>query len=1335
MKKLNLFIIAFLIAFVSLAQKARTISGNITANTTLFSDTIYTLDGYVYVKNNAMLTIQPGTIIKGKSGTKATLIVTRNGMINANGTATRPIVFTSDKAAGQRSKGDWGGIVVLGKAVINRPTDCSTCPGAAVAAAEAGIQAAVEGDVDNTAGDALYGGNDNNHNSGVIRYVRIEFAGTVITPGNEINGLTMGGVGKATQISNVQVSFTDDDAFEWFGGNVDAKYLVSYRNVDDDLDTDFGFTGKIQYAVVLRDSLLYDIGSGPTTNGFESDNDGTGSEAQPFTDPTFSNITVLGPLANGTALTYSNSFQNGARIRRNSSTSIFNSIFMGWNDALFIDGARSVNKHQNDTLLYKNNLLAGNIRAVNASTSGGSNPALTRAKIFANANDSLASAAGVLTNPFNYLAPDFTPAAGSPALTGAAFTGAKISDPFFTPTTFRGAMGSENWTECWCNFNPNQANYDVAPLNLLPLTYDAGKDSTICSGRSLVIGQNLTGAYKATWFPAAGLSSTTAARPTANPTATTKYYVTVRDTITGCSLMDSITVTVNPTPAASFTSAAGTGAGVINFTNASTNATTYSWNFGDGNTSTAQNPSNTYISNGTYTVTLTAINGACTNVTSRQINVTGIASPTRAFSGDITGNTTFYNDTIYYINGYVYVKNNATLTIQPGTIIKGNANKATLIVTRNGKIEANGTKNQPIVFTSSKPAGQRSKGDWGGLVILGKATINRPTDCSTCPGAAIAAAEAGIQNAVEGDVDNTAGDALYGGTDDNHNAGTLRYVRIEYAGTVITPGNEINGLTMGAIGKQTKIEYVQVSFADDDAFEWFGGNADAKYLVSYRNVDDDLDVDFGFSGKVQYAIVMRDSLLYDIGAGPTTNGFESDNDGSGSEAKPFTDPTFSNITVLGPLANGTALTYSNSFQNGARIRRNSSTSIFNSIFMGWNDALFIDGARSVNKHQNDTLMYKNNLLAGNIRAINASTSGGSNPALTRSKVFANANDSLASAAGVLADPFNYVNPNFAPAAGSPALTGASFTGARISDPFFTPTSYRGALGADADSNWTNCWCNFDPQNANYNSAPINNPGALANFTAPATSSSLKVDFVNSSSNATSYSWDFGVSNASNDTSSAANPSFTYPANGKYTVTLIARSKCGNSVKTFEVTVNDVSILPVVDFTYVQTNTTGSRELTFTNATVEKGLTIDYTWRFGDGATATTKNATHTYAANGNYTVTLIASHIYGIDSVSKTINVVATNVAEQAALFNNFVVYPNPTREMVFVDFGLNQTEEVSISVMDLTGKEIINIPASRFNAGKHTLEIGTSMLSEGMYMVRISGAASALTSRLVIIK
>lgn len=380
-------------------------------------------------------------------------------------------------------------------------------------------------------------------------------------------------------------------------------------------------------------------------------------------------------------------------------------------------------------------------------------------------------------------------------------------------------------------------------------------------------------------------------------------------------------------------------------------------------------------------------------------------------------------------------------------------------------------------------------------------------------------------------------------------------------------------------------------------------------------------------------------------------------------------------------------------------------------------------------------MYKNNLLAGNLRAVNSSTSGGSNPGLTRSKIFANANDSVASSAGVLVDPFNYNNPNYMPAAGSPAASGASFSGARISDPFFTPTSYRGALSPIADSNWTNCWCNFDPQNANYNSAPINNPGATANFTAPATSSALKVDFLNTSSNATSYFWDFGVTGSSADTSSLASPSFTYSANGTYTVTLIARSKCGNSVKTMNIVVNDVSILPAVDFTYTQSTTTGSREFTFTNTTVEKGLTIAYTWYFGDGGTANTKDATHSYAANGTYNVSLVAQHIYGRDSVTKTINVIATSLAEKLAAINSYSVYPNPAKDLVNVDFDLVSGNNVSVELVDIAGKTVAALPVMPYTAGKNSVQLSTDNLSQGLYFVRINTSEATVTGRLVIIK
>jgi PKD repeat protein len=1334
MKKVLYIITISLMTVLSVsAQKTRTIpAGEITANTTWYKDTMYTLDGYIYVKN-ATLTIQAGTIVRGGDpAKKSSLVITRTGKLNAIGTASQPIVFTSGKAAGQRAPGDWGGIVLLGQAVINRPTDCSTCPGTAVASSLPGIQNAIEGDLDNANGDGLYGGNDNNHSSGTLAYIRLEYGGVVITPGNEINGLTLGGVGSGTTLHHIQVTQANDDGFEWFGGNVDAKYLVSNRNIDDDLDTDFGFTGRVQYAVVIRDSSWYDIGSGPTTNGFESDNDGSGTEATPYTNATFSNITVVGPLANGTALSSPTSFQNGLRIRRNSSMSLFNSIVMGWPAGLFVDGTRTGEKFVNDSMMFRNNILAGNLTNVNASSA---NATAVRTKVVAGGTDTTFAASSLLTNPFYYTAPNFLPLAGSGALSGASFTTApRISDAFFTPTTYRGAMGTDDWTQCWCNFDPQNTNYNNGPINNAPV-YDAGNDSTICAGKSISIGKVLTGTLKATWSPSTGLNNVNAAMPTASPLTTTKYYVTIKDTVSGCSMLDSITVTVTPNPVADFTSANGTN-GTVNFTSTSTGATSYVWNFGNGATSAAQNPSNTYTSNGTYSVSLTTTNGTCANTITKLVTVTGINSPTRAITGDITTNTTWYRDTIYTMNGYVYVKN-ANLTIESGTIVKGGANRGTLVITRTGKLFANGTKNQPIVFTSNKAIGSRAPGDWGGIVLLGQAVINRPTDCSTCPGTAVAATIPGIQNAIEGDLDNAAGDGLYGGNDNNHSSGSLTYIRLEFGGVVITPGNEINGLTMGGVGKGTTIHHIQVTQANDDGFEWFGGNVDARYLISNRNIDDDLDTDFGFTGRVQHALVLRDSSWYDIGTGPTTNGFESDNDGSGTEATPYTDATFSNITVVGPLANGTALSSSTSFQNGLRIRRNSSMSLFNSIVMGWPAGLYVDGDRSGNKFATDSLLFNNNILAGNLINVNASSKPSASVVLT--KILASGSDTMSSANGLLVNPFDYNNPNFTPVAGSAATSGASFTSAtRISDAFFRPTTYRGAMDVNPDSNWTNCWCRFDPQNENYTSAPVNYPASLASFSL-ANPSGRTVNFTNNSSLATSYAWDFGVTGSTTDTSSEMSPSFIYPANGTYVVTLTAKSICGNSVKTETVVINDQSSNPIANFSFAQSTGTGTNDFTFTNTSDEKGFTTTYLWDFGVSSsttdTSTAKNPTFTFPASGVYDVKLVAIGQFGSDSITKTITAFSVNVKEVSTTINHISLFPNPTSGIVNVNFNTSKSEAVTIFITDISGRIVKSIPTTTYNSGMNNVIMDASDLNNGLYFVSIRSTNFNKTTRLLIAK
>jgi hypothetical protein len=297
----------------------------------------------------------------------------------------------------------------------------------------------------------------------------------------------------------------------------------------------------------------------------------------------------------------------------------------------------------------------------------------------------------------------------------------------------------------------------------------------------------------------------------------------------------------------------------------------------------------------------------------------------------ITRNTTWLSSRVYVISGPIYVKSGVTLTIQPGTLIKGNAlaSNSCLIVSRGGKINAQGTSSNPIVFTSSKGVGQKNLGDWGGIILLGKAKINAIGGVANIEGLAAA-------------VDNE-----YGGTDDEDNSGVFSYCRIEFGGYIFSPDKEINGLTMGGVGRKTKIDHIQTSFINDDAFEWFGGTVNCTHLVSYRNLDDDMDTDFGYSGTVQFGLVIRDKNYFDPSSGSTSEGFESDGEGVGSDSTivPRTKAVFSNITLIGPGRNDVVGSVNAKFQRCIRIRRNSNLRIFNSVFTDFPNGLHFDGDR------------------------------------------------------------------------------------------------------------------------------------------------------------------------------------------------------------------------------------------------------------------------------------------------------------------------------------------------------------------------------------------------------
>lgn len=239
--------------------------------------------------------------------------------------------------------------------------------------------------------------------------------------------------------------------------------------------------------------------------------------------------------------------------------------------------------------------------------------------------------------------------------------------------------------------------------------------------------------------------------------------------------------------------------------------------------------------------------------------------------GSITQDTVWRSGSTYLLNGLVFVEGSATLSIEPGTRILGNPGSA-LIVTRDAHLNARGTAEQPIVFTSVKPAGQRARGDWGGVVLLGNAPVNTSVGY------------------VEG-IDRADPRGSYGGTNDTESCGILTYVRIEFAGNEISKDNELNGLTLGGCGSGTILRFVQVHMGLDDGIEFFGGSANLSNIVITRADDDGLDWDRGWTGSGQFIVIQQDAQSGD-------SCVEADNQKKDPNAMPRSAPSLSNVTLI-----------------------------------------------------------------------------------------------------------------------------------------------------------------------------------------------------------------------------------------------------------------------------------------------------------------------------------------------------------------------------------------------------------------------------------------------------
>ncbi|MCT1532687.1 hypothetical protein M3B46_16905 [Sphingobacterium daejeonense] len=413
-------------------------ANGIIQKTFLSKDTIWQADGVGFVKPGSTLTIQAGTyIVAGVTkaypdqttgetqNIKGVIVVPKTAKIMAVGTATEPIVFTSDKAAGQRAPGDFGGLVILGQSITNQPTNTRI----------EGIPVPIE------AVDVTYGGSIAADNSGTLKYVRIEFAGFNLSPNNEINGLTLGGVGSGTTLENIQVSWGKDDAFEFFGGTVNAKYLVALSTDDDDFDFDHGYSGTIQYALSLKDpnSTNSTSGGSSDSNGLESDNNAAGTAHATTTRPVLKNFTFIGIQTPATA---KSKLKYGNRWRRASSMNITNSIIAGYDiGASFESITTTGSVFSNNVVHAYTNPFNGTVPGTgNATGSGSSTTAASVYLKFEGGNDIFYTTSTAST---------FEPANLIPLPTSPAYGDGS--------TTYKGAFNPSSstlWTDTWTQFAP-----------------------------------------------------------------------------------------------------------------------------------------------------------------------------------------------------------------------------------------------------------------------------------------------------------------------------------------------------------------------------------------------------------------------------------------------------------------------------------------------------------------------------------------------------------------------------------------------------------------------------------------------------------------------------------------------------------------------------------------------------------------------------------------------------------------------------------------------------------------------------------------------------------------
>jgi hypothetical protein len=405
------------------------------------------------------------------------------------------------------------------------------------------------------------------------------------------------------------------------------------------------------------------------------------------------------------------------------------------------------------------------------------------------------------------------------------------------------------------------------------------------------------------------------------------------------------------------------------------------------------------------------------------VNVPGIPRPVVVVTGEINGTETWTSSNIYVLRGAVFVQQGATLNIPAGTLVIGESGSVgTLIVLRGGRLNAIGTATSPVVFTSDQPIGSRNRGDWGGLIINGRAPINVP----------------GGEAAGEGDT------GVYGGTDPNDNSGTLKYVRVEFSGVEFSPDNELNGIAFQAVGSGGTFDYIQAHGSRDDAVEFFGGTADVKHLIMSNAADDSLDWTFGWTGRLQYVAITQRGDDAD-------NAIEADNNEFNNNLLPRSNPQIYNMTLCGDPDRNEGVEST----RAANLRRGTAFTIRNFLVTGFKTtSLQISDSATTEQVNNGTSQLGAGVIWNMPTPLHSSTT-----AFVNSGRFPGIRTNVDPGVSTT-ECSNHAAPNFQPSSIATLAGGQLAPIQPPNDGFFDVVTFIGAVPPAPEPNWMNPWSSF-----------------------------------------------------------------------------------------------------------------------------------------------------------------------------------------------------------------------------------------------------------------------------------